>query len=65
MDKVYVYLPAGSVEYAAEDAEMDINELIERLEMLRDDGATHIVGLSGNYTGAQYTSLGTPDFDEE
>ena len=35
------------------------------LESLRDEGATHVLGLSGNYRGAQYVRLGTPEMDEE
>ena len=58
MDKVYAVIPAGSVEYAAEEAEVSIDELIESLERARNDGATHVLGLSGNYRGAQYVRLG-------
>lgn len=66
MDKVYAVIPAGLVEYSRDEAEVDINEFIEQLERLRDlDGVTHVVGLSGNYRGAQYVRLGEPEYDED
>lgn len=68
MNKVHAYVSAGSVEYSREEAEVDIDELIAALEQAKEDGATHIVGLSGNYRGAKYVSLGTDfeiDFDGE
>lgn len=67
MDKIVYGISAGSVEYSRESAEVDIDELIEALEQAKADGATHIVGYSGNYRGAQYVRLGTdfhPDDDE-
>lgn len=64
-EKVYAVIPAGSVEYSKDAAGVDIDELIEQLEHLRDDGCTHVVGLSGNYRGASYVRLGEPDFDED
>jgi len=68
MDKVYATISAGSVEYGKEDAEVEIDDLIQQLEHVRDtEGATHIVGLSGNYRGAQYVRLGfvEVDYDED
>lgn len=64
-EKIYAYIPAGSVEYSREEAEVSIAELISALEALQDDGATHLVGLSGNYRGAQYVRLGEPSIDED
>lgn len=64
MDKIYAVIAAGSVEYDAESAEVDIDSLIEDLIAARDDGATHVLGLSGNYRGAQYVRLGTPELDD-
>lgn len=62
------FIPAGNVKYDLDAASIDINEMIEALEELRDlDGITHIAGLSGNYRGAKYIKLGnfTTDFDDE
>lgn len=63
MDKVYALISAGSVEYSKEDAEVSIDELIAQLERAKEDGATHVLGLSGNYRGAQYVRLGEVDID--
>ena len=51
-------ISAGSVEYSAEKAARTIDEMIEMLEQAKEEGATHIVGFSGNYRGAQYVRLG-------
>lgn len=51
-------LSAGSVEYSLEEAAVEIDELIELLESAKSEGATHVVGTSGNYRGAQWTRLG-------
>lgn len=51
---VRVTLSVGSAEYCAEDASMNIDRLIEILEDAKAEGATEIVGLSGNYRGAGY-----------
>lgn len=53
-----ITLSAGNVEYSLAEAAVDINELIELLESARDEGATHVVGTSGNYRGAQWVKLG-------
>jgi hypothetical protein len=53
---VFAYLPAGSVEYGQTEAAVEIDELIAALEEAREDGATHVVGLSGN-RGDQYVRL--------
>lgn len=58
---VYATIDAGSVEYNLAEAAVDIDDLIRQLETARDDGATHVVGLSGNYRGARYVSLGSVD----
>lgn len=67
MDKVYAVIPAGSVEYSADAAEVEIDELIEALENAKNDGATHVLGLSGNYRGAKYVRLGRVEveFDDD
>ena len=54
---MYGYIYAGDVEYSKDKAAVDIDEMIEALEAAKDDGVTDIVGLSGNYRGAQYVRL--------
>lgn len=53
-----VGIAAGSVEYDAEEAAVEIDDLIRLLKEAQEDGATHVVGFSGNYRGAQYVRLG-------
>lgn len=62
---MYALMSAGSVEYSAENAAVEIEELIASLEEAREDGATHVVGLSGNYRGAKYVRLGLASVDAE
>lgn len=65
---VYATLSAGSVEYSKDKAAVEIDEMIAALEQAKEDGATHVVGLSGNYRGAQYVRLSTNvdiEWDEE
>lgn len=68
---MYGYINAGMVCYGKDEASVEIGELIEALEEAREDGVTHIVGLSGNYRGAQWTRLtsnvtyGLDDEDED
>lgn len=50
-------ISAGSVEYSVEEAAVTIDEMIQVLQEAKDDGATHVVGFSGNYRGAQYVRL--------
>lgn len=45
---------AGSVEYSVDEAAASIDDLIDLLENAKEEGATHVVFLSGNYRGAQY-----------
>ena len=65
--KTYAMINAGSVEYDKTEAEIPIEEFISWLETAQEDGATHVVGLSGNYRGAQYVRLSEPeiDFDDD
>lgn len=65
MPKIYATIPAGSVEYDAAAAEVEIDELIESLQRAKEEGATHVLGLSGNYRGAQYVRLGSVQVDDE
>lgn len=64
-ESVYVFMSAGRVEYDMGEAAVHIDEMIAALEEAKADGATHVVGLSGNYRGAQYVRLGEPEFDDE
>lgn len=61
----YVYMSASTVEYDEHEAALEIDALISHLAQLRSDGATHVVGLSGNYRGAKYVALDLPDWEEE
>jgi diketogulonate reductase-like aldo/keto reductase len=58
-------LNAGTVEYDRSKASIPIDELIEALEEAREEGATEVVGLSGNFRGAQYVRLGRPYIADE
>jgi hypothetical protein len=62
---LYATIPAGSVEYSKDAAAVEIEELIVALEEARDQGVTHVVGLSGNYRGASYVRLGTVCLEED
>lgn len=63
--KLYATVPAGSVEYSKTAAAVGIDDFIRAMERARDDGATHVLGLSGNYRGAQYVRLAIDDVDFE
>lgn len=62
-DKVYATMGAGSVEYSKAEAEVSIDEMIEALEHCKADGATHVLGFSGNHRGAQYVRVELPKVD--
>lgn len=57
-----IILDTGSVEYSAEAAQTDIDDLIAALEEAKEDGATHVVLASGNHRGAKYMRV-RADFD--
>lgn len=59
MKESTVGISAGNVEYSVEEAAVNIDELIEALQAAKEDGATYVVGFSGNYRGAQYVRLST------
>lgn len=65
MEKVYAVVDTGSVEYSRTDAEISIDEMIKALEQAKEDGATHVLGLSGNYRGAKYVRLSLPEIEME
>jgi hypothetical protein len=62
---VFAFLSAGSVEYDAAEASIDIDMFIAALEEAKENGATAVVGLSGNYRGAKYVRLGLASVDED
>jgi hypothetical protein len=59
MKDTTIGLSAGNVEYSIDEAVVSIDELISALQEAKDEGATHVVGYSGNYRGAQYVSIST------
>lgn len=58
MNENTITLSAGNVEYRAAAATVSIDDLISLLQEAQSEGATHVVGLSGNYRGAQYIRFG-------
>lgn len=58
MKETTVTISAGNVEYSLDEAAVPIQEMIDVLESAKEDGATHVVGTSGNYRGAQWVRLG-------
>ena len=48
---------AGGAVYNVEDAKYDLEEFIYILQEYFKKGYTSVVGLSGNYQGAQYVGL--------
>lgn len=52
-----IALAGGGVEYDVKEAAVEIEALIQSLEEAKEDGATHVVMLSGNYRGAQWASV--------
>ena len=58
---------AGGAVYNVEDAKYDLEEFIYILQEYLKKGYTSVVGLSGNYRGAQYVGLRDIDalIDEE
>ena len=58
-------ISAGSVEYGIAYAQVSIEDLIAQLQQARKEGATHLVGLSGNYRGAQYVKLGEVNLQDD
>jgi len=64
-ERIYATLSAGSVEYGKDEAAVDIEEFIAALQDAQRAGATHVLGLSGNYRGASYVRLGMPEVEEK
>ena len=55
-EKIVTVYVGGAV-YNVEDAKYDLEEFIYILQGYLKDGYTSVVGLSGNYRGAQYVGL--------
>jgi hypothetical protein len=53
-----IVINAGNVQYSLEESAVTIDDMIEMLEMAKEEGATHVVGASGNYRGPQWVRLG-------
>ncbi len=51
-------MEAGSVEYDAGQAAVEIDKLIAMLQEMKDDGLETVLMASGNYRGAQWQTLG-------
>lgn len=47
----------GDVVYSVEEAAVPIEELISALEAAQEEGATHVVTLSGNHRGARFMGM--------
>ena len=58
-------ISTAEVEYDVNDAAVSIQSLIEQLEEALEEGATMVVGLTGNYRGAKYVKLGLVRVEEE
>lgn len=52
-----IVLPAGPVAYDMNDAVIPIDDMIDLLESAKGEGATHVVGGSGNHRGARWQHL--------
>ena len=50
-------LAGGGVEYSLADAAIEIDDLIEALEDMKNEGVTHVVQASGNYRGARWARV--------
>lgn len=60
---IYASISSGSSEYSAEAARIPIDDFIQALQSAKEDGATYVIGTSGNYRGAPFVRLGEPAFD--
>ena len=48
-----------------EEASIGIDEMIAQLEEAKQYGATHVVGLNGNYLGARCVSFGEITLEDD
>ena len=54
-----VFLSGGAVEYDYKQATVEIDDLIQALEEMKEQGAQYVTMSSGNYRGAQWQRIGT------
>lgn len=54
-----VFLSGGAVEYDYQLATVSVEELIEALKEMKEQGAEYVTMRSGNYRGAQWQRLDT------
>lgn len=52
-------LGGGGVEYSLKEAAVSIQEVIDALEDMKENGLEFVVMSSGNYRGAQWATVGT------
>lgn len=54
-----VFLSGGAVEYDYKQAIVEIDDLIQALEEMKEQGAQYVTMSSGNYRGARWQRLDT------
>lgn len=54
-----VFLSGGAVEYDYKQATVEIDDLIEALQDMKEQGAQYVTMSSGNYRGARWQRIGT------
>lgn len=54
-----VFLSGGAVEYDYKQATVEIDDLIQALEEMKEQGAQYVTMSSGNYRGARWQRLDT------
>ena len=54
-----VFLSGGAVEYDYKQATVEIDDLIQALEEMKEQGAQYVTMSSGNYRGAAWQRIDT------
>ena len=54
-----VFLSGGAVEYDYKQATVEIDDLIQALQEMKEQGAQYVTMSSGNYRGAQWQRIDT------
>ena len=54
-----VFLSGGAVEYDHKQATVEIDDLIQALQDMKEQGAQYVTMSSGNYRGAQWQRIDT------
>ena len=54
-----VFLSGGAVEYDYKQATVEIDDLIQALQDMKEQGAQYVTMSSGNYRGARWQRLDT------